>query len=89
MLVDAFVLRVAAMSEESGGQLLIFPKYNIPTTKLRGPNKTCKVGGTLDYLLVLLPEDCKSDAGECGPRDLSDTLPEAVLQVAALTKRLK
>ena len=65
MLVDAFVLRVAAMSEESGGQLLIFPKYNIPTTKLRGPNKTCKVGGTLDYLLVLLPEDGKSDAGEC------------------------
>lgn len=63
MLVDAFLLRVAAMSEEKG-LLLIFPEYVVPITQLRGPDDTIAVAGKLDYLLVLLSEHQKNDAGE-------------------------
>ena len=55
MLVDAFLLRVAAMQDQR--LLLIFPEYAVPITQLRGPDDTFAVAGKLDYLLVLLSED--------------------------------
>ncbi|KAI0740601.1 hypothetical protein C8Q76DRAFT_197596 [Earliella scabrosa] len=57
MLVNAVLLRVAAMLEENGCRLLIIPKYKVSSTDLRGPNETCTVRGTLDYLVVLVPEN--------------------------------
>lgn len=74
MLVDAFLLRVAAMSEEKGF-LLIFPEYTVPITQLRGPDDTLAVAGKLDYLLVLLSEHQKDDAGEQSALQLSSHIP--------------
>ncbi|EPS97963.1 hypothetical protein FOMPIDRAFT_1051871 [Fomitopsis schrenkii] len=73
MLVDAFLLRVAAMSEEKG-LLLIFPEYVVPITQLRGPDDTIAVAGKLDYLLVLLSEHQKNDAASLleNPRDFDE-----------------
>lgn len=62
MLVDAFLLRVAAMVEES--LVLIFPEYMVPLTQLRGPDDTIEVAGKLDYLLVLLSGRQKVKASE-------------------------
>ena len=65
MLVNAVLLRAAAMLEENGRRLLIFPKYKVSSTDLHGPNETCTVRGTLDYLVVLVPENEAGIAGEC------------------------
>ncbi|TFK93954.1 hypothetical protein K466DRAFT_593936 [Polyporus arcularius HHB13444] len=60
LLVDAFLLRVAAMEDQ--GLLLIFPEYMVPITQLSGPDDTLAVAGKLDYLLVLISEDQKNAA---------------------------
>ena len=61
MHVYPFLLRVAAMLEDSG-HLLIFPNYTIPSTQLHGPDEARTVQLTLDYLLVLLPKTQRADA---------------------------
>ncbi len=66
LLVDAFLLRVAAMEDQ--GLLLILPEYIVPITQLSGPDDSMAVAGKLDYLLVLISEDQKNAAGEfCSP----------------------
>ena len=68
MLIDIFLLRVAAMSEESGGRLLIFPRCQVTAIELCGLDQTCKVGGMLDDVLELLSENkLKSYAREFPP----------------------
>ena len=64
LLIDQFLLRVAAMLTEEG-VLLIYPEYTIPEAELRGPDNTSLlVGGKFDYLLVLLSGEQKKTAGE-------------------------
>ncbi|RPD70672.1 hypothetical protein L226DRAFT_525768 [Lentinus tigrinus ALCF2SS1-7] len=60
MLIDAFLLRVAAMVDN--GHLLVFPEYVVPMIELCGPGDKFHVGGKLDYLLVLLLEEEKDSA---------------------------
>ena len=63
MLVDAFLLRVAAMSKDNA-IMLIFPKYTVPATQLHGPDDKLEVAGKLDYLLVLLSAELKDSVRE-------------------------
>ena len=63
MLVDAFLLRVAAMSKDNG-IMLIFPEYTVPMTRLHGPDDTLEVAGKLDYFLVLLSAELKDSVRE-------------------------